>query len=305
MLAAMSYPPSGALFERNPVCGVCWRVCMQMCEDRGGSLNFDLLRSMEQADRLCARLVADTWSLCGIEHYYHWLEAQLSYSRPAVACATATVCLTLALMEQVPEPLRQLSRDMRGLLYGEAGELYDTMRTTACRQDITLSATTYGAPPAITPQQALINKLLNEKQQLKNQLQAMSKTQKVHIGYNVEQMTINMSGGTLVQHADLVQAGGEVKVQTCEQQQAEPAPKAEYFCRITEAAIRDGKAQQIDDELRSAAVTAPKLIKAIRTNEALGYLDTKNLSSTELFSLLDEHYTLPFKYRQFTQERSR
>jgi hypothetical protein len=33
-----------------------------------------------------------------------------------------------------------------------------------------------------------------------------------NIGYNVEQMTINMSGGTLVQHADLVQASGDVRV---------------------------------------------------------------------------------------------
>ena len=90
-----------------------------------------------------------------------------------------------------------------------------------------------------------------------------------------------------------------------EQQEAEPAPKAEYFCRITEAAISAGKALQIDDELRSAAVSAPKLIKAIRTNEALGYLDTKNLSSTELYNLLNEHYELTFKYRQFAQERNR
>ena len=35
----------------------------------------------------------------------------------------------------------------------------------------------------------------------------------VNIGYNVENMTINMSGGTLVQHADLVQASGEVIVE--------------------------------------------------------------------------------------------
>ena len=85
------------------------------------------------------------------------------------------------------------------------------------------------------------------------------------------------------------------------QQEAEPAPKAEYFCRITEAAISAGKAQQIDDELRSAAVSAPKLIKAIRTNEALGYLDTKNLSSTELYNLLNEHYELTFKLRNFSR----
>lgn len=52
-------------------------------------------------------------------------------------------------------------------------------------------------------------------------------------------------------------------------------------------------------------MSAPKLIKAIRTNEALGYLDTKNLSSTELYNLLNEHYELPFKYRQFAQERNK
>lgn len=83
----------------------------------------------------------------------------------------------------------------------------------------------------------------------------------------------------------------------------EDATQAEYFCRITEAAISAGKAQQIDDELRSAAVSAPKLIKAIRTNEALGYLDTKNLSSTELYNLLNEHYELTFKLRNFSRYR--
>ena len=85
--------------------------------------------------------------------------------------------------------------------------------------------------------------------------------------------------------------------------QREDAIQAEYFCRITEAAISAGKAQQIDDELRSAAVSAPKLIKAIRTNEALGYLDTKNLSSTELYNLLNEHYELTFKLRNFSRYR--
>ena len=60
----------------------------------------------------------------------------------------------------------------------------------------------------ITDLQNTVQQLTQERQQLKNQLQAMSKTKSVHIGYNVEQMTINMSGGTLVQHADLVQAGG-------------------------------------------------------------------------------------------------
>jgi len=38
-----------------------------------------------------------------------------------------------------------------------------------------------------------------------------------HIGYNVENMTINMSGGTLVQHADLVQASGDIQLTATEQ----------------------------------------------------------------------------------------
>ena len=79
----------------------------------------------------------------------------------------------------------------------------------------------------ITDLQNTVQQLTNERQQLKNQLQAMSKTKSVHIGYNVEQMTINMSGGTLVQHADLVQAGGEVTVQRAEREETYisiPAP---------------------------------------------------------------------------------
>ena len=80
--------------------------------------------------------------------------------------------------------------------------------------------------------------------------------------------------------------------------------QTQLFCRITKAAYDMGVAQKVEDELRSAIVSAPKLLKAIRTNEALGYLDTKNLSSKELFDLLDEHFHLPFKYRQFAAARS-
>ena len=80
--------------------------------------------------------------------------------------------------------------------------------------------------------------------------------------------------------------------------------QTQLFCRITKAACDKGVSQAVEDELRSAAVSAPKLVKAIRTNEALGYLDTKNMSSKELFDLLDEHFHLPFKYRQFAAARS-
>ena len=77
------------------------------------------------------------------------------------------------------------------------------------------------------------------------------------------------------------------------------------FCRITQAAYDKGVAQQVDDDLRSASVTAPKLVKALNTNDALGYTDTKNLNSSDLYDMLDEHYGLPFKKHAFGVARSK
>ena len=209
-----TYAADSQLFARNPVCGVCWRICMEMCEEWGGQINFDLLASMEVADRLCRRLINNTWTLYGIEYYYHWLESELGYSRPAITCATATVCLTLQLMEDAPQPLLQLGADMYGLLWGEGGELYANMRSAARQEDIYLSANHYGEiPPDPYAEIKEENQLLAiENKQLREQIANMKKGS-THIGYNVENMTINMSGGTLVQHADLVQASGEVIVE--------------------------------------------------------------------------------------------
>ena len=82
-------------------------------------------------------------------------------------------------------------------------------------------------------------------------------------------------------------------------------PTLNVFCRITDEARKAGKAQAVENELRSACISAPKLIKAIRTNEALGYLDTQNLSSKDLYELLDEHFHLPFTRHNFTVYRSK
>ena len=86
----------------------------------------------------------------------------------------------------------------------------------------------------------------------------------------------------------------------------EPKKKqSSFFCRITEQAHADGRAQVVEEELRQACVNAPKLIKTIRTNEALGYLETQNLSSKELYKLLNEHFHLPFGQHNFTVYRSK
>ena len=89
--------------------------------------------------------------------------------------------------------------------------------------------------------------------------------------------------------------------------QPEPSPQmaSDFFCRITQHTIDTGHAQEVENELRSACVSAPKLVKAIRRNEALGYLDTQNLSSVELYDLLNEHFGLSFKVRTFQTSRSK
>lgn len=85
----------------------------------------------------------------------------------------------------------------------------------------------------------------------------------------------------------------------------EQKPSKGLFCRITKAAYEKGVAQKVDDELRSACVSAPKLVKALKTNDALGYTDTKDLYSTDLYHMLDEHYHLPFKLRTFQDCRNK
>jgi len=90
-----------------------------------------------------------------------------------------------------------------------------------------------------------------------------------------------------------------------QQPKQETAPAPDLFCRITQAAHDKGVAQQVENELRRACVSAPKLVKAIRTNEALGYLDTQDLSSSELFDMLNAYFGLSFKLRAFQNSRSR
>lgn len=82
------------------------------------------------------------------------------------------------------------------------------------------------------------------------------------------------------------------------------AEKQELFCRITKVAYNEGKALDVENKLRSACVSAPKLVAAIRLNEALDYLDTPDLNSKDLYDLLDTHFGLSFGLRAFQLARS-
>lgn len=290
------------LFQRNPVCALCWRECMAMCEEWDGHINFDLLGSMEVADKLCRRLIANAWTLSGVEYYYHWLEGQLGFSRPAVTCATAVVCLTLRLMEGLNDGLHQLGEDMRGLLWGEAGELYDNMRSEARRQDICLDATNYGEIPP-DPNEELKNinyELTTQVNQLSQEIHDMK--QQIN-QYNID--TQNNNYGTIYNAPVTINNYGDRPSSTDSvQTDGIPAATEPHFSLLTAQCVKEGKAETVESELRSAAGGSAKmLVQCIRTNEALGYLDTKNMSSQALFNAINAYFGLTYKYQNFAKYR--
>ena len=97
------------------------------------------------------------------------------------------------------------------------------------------------------------------------------------------------------------------KEQAKEQAQAGAGVKAQVrFALLTAQCIQEGKAEAVEAELRSAANgSAAKLIAAIRTNEALGYLDTKNMSSQALYDALNAYFGLRYSVRNFTMARNK
>ena len=168
-----SYPlaicQQGALFERNPVCALTYRVCMDMCEEFGG-LHFNLMDSIEVADEVCFHLVRHAWQPAGIEQYYHWIQGRLNNNNAAVMCACATVCVSVSVMADAPEPLRELGRDMRGLVYGDGNRILENLRSAVCHQDITLSADAYGDIPTIPSSMQEIAELKDTNSQLVEQV---------------------------------------------------------------------------------------------------------------------------------------
>lgn len=140
-------------------------------------------------------------------------------------------------------------------------------------------------------------------------------TNYIHIGtYNDNsqdhhrEMTVNVPAGTNV--TELVRAffgntAEDVQAEECTDAKNATVHTNDLFCRITQHAIDDNKAQAVEDDLRKACVDAPTLVKAIRINEALDYLDTQNLKSKELYEMLNNHFGLSFKQHTFAVYRSK
>ena len=98
---------------------------------------------------------------------------------------------------------------------------------------------------------------------------------------------------------DRVQTANADRVQTEDAEE-------QHFALLTAQCIQEGKTQAVEAELRSAASgSAQKLMQCIRTNEALGYINTKNLSSQALYDAMNDYFGLKYSVRNFTIARNK
>jgi hypothetical protein len=112
-----------------------------------------------------------------------------------------------------------------------------------------------------------------------------------HIGYNVENMTINMSGGTLIQHADNVYPSGEVRVenhdndaQAMAEPTAEPAPDTSFFGTDKYPAdICEKNLREAIDNAKSKADAC----RNIMTLDSCGYIHIRQLTDAQKAELLN------------------
>ena len=157
-------------------------------------------------------------------------------------------------------------------------------------------------------QQEEIARLISENIQLKKSLTKMENQQNIQFKQDNNQGTI-YNAPVYITYAAPQQAAAEPATTAAPESVSKGAEKnpdgKSLFCRITKAAYEKGVAQKVDDDLRSACITAPKLVKALKTNDALGYTDTSNLNSSDLYDMLNEHYGLSFKKHHFTVCRSK
>lgn len=283
---------------------------MDICDEQGG-INFQLIRCLEEADRLCEEIVLNPWELEGIEEYYHKMERRLDSCQISLSYAFATVCVTLNCMTNLPEPVYQLAHDLRGLIIGEGNNLYNNLQQSACRKDIRMSGFIYGDIPPIPKELLELAELKDSNAQLtkeviyyKRKIHTMEEEKKVpKIGYNVEQMTINMSGGTLVQHADLVQASGEVVVEKpskvsnqCLEGSGQTTICA-YLVPEKIAEIGICTMEQAEAELKAESEKDAKHFAAyLRKKEKAGILHFHGDTKKQILITLQEHFPTMKRY---------
>lgn len=90
-------------------------------------------------------------------------------------------------------------------------------------------------------------------------------------------------------------------------QPSSPETTPASFEYITDQCRKEGKAEAVEAELRAASKgTAVAMWKTIRTNEALGYLSTKNLAASKIYKALTAYFgPLPYNERNFRDARNK
>lgn len=81
--------------------------------------------------------------------------------------------------------------------------------------------------------------------------------------------------------------------------------KAEdYFPYFTKKAIEEKCTEQVMDKIRQASKgTAKDLVRELNLQDALGYIDIMDVSSSKLFDTLKQFLKVPFTCRNFTKYR--
>lgn len=84
-----------------------------------------------------------------------------------------------------------------------------------------------------------------------------------------------------------------------------PEHRPAYFPLLTDQCRKENKVEGVEAELRAACRgTAVALWKTIRTNEALGYLLTKNMSASKIYHAFADYFgELPYNERNFRDAR--
>ena len=90
-------------------------------------------------------------------------------------------------------------------------------------------------------------------------------------------------------------------------QQTSSNTKPAIFEFITDQCRKEGRVESVEAELRAASKgTAVAMWKTIRTNEALGYLSTKDVAASKIYKALTAYFgDLPYNERNFRDARNK
>ncbi len=116
---------------------------------------------------------------------------------------------------------------------------------------------------------------------------------------NSTEYNIDARGNDL---ASVLRACEAEDIEPVQEQQDEP----DCFPLLTERCRKEGKVHAVEAELRTACQgTAIGLWRAIRTNEALGYIAARHLDSRDVYNAFSRYFgELPYKERNFRKARN-